>query len=129
MAYRILADTVLVIHLGFILFVVAGGLLVPWRRGIAWVHLPAAAWGALIEFMGWICPLTPLELWARSRAGATGSTGGFVEPYLLPVVYPSALTREVQILLGALVLIVNLAVYAWIVRRRLGRLASRSGLD
>ena len=129
MAYRILADTVLVIHLGFILFVVAGGLLVPWRRGIAWVHLPAAAWGALIEFMGWICPLTPLELWARSRAGATGSTGGFIEHYLLPVVYPSALTREVQILLGALVLIVNLAVYAWIVRRRLGRLASRSGLD
>lgn len=129
MAYRILADTVLVVHLGFILFVVAGGLLVPWRSGVAWVHLPAVAWGALIEFMGWICPLTPLELWARSRAGETGYTGGFIEHYLLPVVYPSGLTREVQIVLGALVLIVNLAVYAWVVRRRLGPLASRSEID
>ena len=129
MAYRILADTVLVIHLSFILFVVAGGFLVRWRSGVAWVHIPAVAWGALIEFMGWICPLTPLEIWARSRAGETGYTGGFIEHYLLPVVYPSALTHEVQIALGALVLIVNLFIYAWIFRRRfeLGPLASRSG--
>jgi hypothetical protein len=119
MAYRILADTVLVIHLSFILFVVAGGFLVRWRSCVAWVHIPAVVWGALIEFMGWICPLTPLEICARSRAGETGYTGGFIEHYLLPVVYPRALTQEVQIALGVLVLIVNLCIYAWIVRRRL----------
>ena len=126
MAYRIFADSVLVIHLGFILFVVAGGLLVRWRIGVAWVHLPAVAWGALIEFRGWICPLTPLEIWARSRAGETGYTGGFIEHYLLPVVYPRGLTQEVQIVLGAAVLVVNLAVYAWVLRRRRrdGQLAS-----
>jgi hypothetical protein len=114
MVYRILADTVLVIHLSFILFVVAGGFLVRWRTAVAWVHIPAVAWGALIEFMGWICPLTPLEVWARSRAGETGYAGGFIEHYLLPIVYPGALTHEVQIVLGVLVLIVNLSLYAWI---------------
>ena len=120
MAYQLLADTVLVIHLGFILFVVSGGFLVRWRRSVAWVHLPAVGWGALIEFMGWICPLTPLENWARSRAGETGYAGGFVEHYLLPVVYPAALTRDVQIALGVAVLIVNLSIYAWVFGRRSG---------
>ena len=124
MAYRILADTVLVIHLSFILFVVAGGLLVRRWRGVAWVHIPAAAWGALIEFMGWVCPLTPLEIWARSRAGGTGYSGGFVEHYLLPVVYPAALTHEIQMVLGASVLILNVFIYAWIfghgMKRRAG---------
>ena len=115
MAHRILADAVLVLHASFILFVVAGGLLVRWRRRVAWLHLPAVAWGALIEFRGWICPLTPLEIWARSRAGETGFSGGFIEHYLLPVVYPGALTRELQIALGALVLVVNALVYAWVV--------------
>jgi len=114
MAYRILADTVLVIHLSFILFVVAGGFLVRRWRGVAWVHIPAVAWGALIEFMGWVCPLTPLEIWARSRSGGTGYSGGFIEHYLLPVVYPAALTHETQIVLGALVLILNVCIYAWI---------------
>ena len=118
MAYRILADTVLVIHLSFILFVVVGGFLVRWRMGVAWAHLPAVAWSALIEFMGWICPLTPLEIWARSRAGETGYSGGFIEHYLLPVVYPRALTHEVPIVLGVLVLIVNVAIYAWVIGRR-----------
>ena len=115
MAHRILADTVLVVHASFILFVVAGGLLVRWRKGVAWLHVPALAWGALIEFRGWICPLTPLEIWARSRAGETGFSGGFIDHYLLPIVYPGALTREVQIVLGALVLIVNALVYAWVI--------------
>lgn len=123
MAYQLLADTVLVVHLGFILFVVAGGFLVRWRRSVAWVHLPAAGWGALIEFMGWICPLTPLENWARLRAGETGYTGGFVEHYLLPVVYPAALTRDVQIALGAAVLIINLSIYAWVFGRGFGSTA------
>ena len=124
MAYRILADAVLVIHLGFIVFVVVGGFLVRWRRVVAWLHLPAVAWAALIEFMGWVCPLTPLELWARSRAGETGYTGGFIEHYLLPVVYPAALTHEVQIVLGALVLVINVFVYAWVVGRAIGRAAA-----
>jgi hypothetical protein len=115
MAHRILADAVLVVHASFILFVVAGGLLVRWRKGVAWLHVPALAWGALIEFRGWICPLTPLEIWARSRAGETGFSGGFIDHYLLPIVYPGALTREVQIVLGALVLIVNALVYAWVI--------------
>ena len=124
MAYRTLADAILVVHMGFILFVVGGGFLVRRWRGVAWVHLPAVAWGALIEFMGWVCPLTPLEIWARSRAGGTGYSGGFIEHYLLPVVYPAALTHETQIVLGALVLIVNVLVYAWIsghgIKRRAG---------
>ena len=117
MAYRFLADAVLAVHMGFIVFVVAGGFLVRWRNAAAWVHIPAVAWGALIEFMGWVCPLTPLEIWARSRAGETGYAGGFVEHYLLPLVYPADLTREVQIALGALVLIVNVSIYAWIAGR------------
>ncbi len=124
MAYRILADAVLVVHMSFILFVVGGGFLVPRWRGVAWVHIPAVAWGALIEFMGWVCPLTPLEIWARSRAGGTGYSGGFIEHYLLPVVYPAALTHETQIVLGALVLILNVFIYAWIsghgIKRRAG---------
>ncbi len=123
MAHRILADAVLVVHASFILFVVAGGLLVRWRRRVAWLHVPAVAWGALIEFRGWICPLTPLEIWARSRAGETGFSGGFIEHYLLPVVYPGALTREVQIVLGALVLVVNALVYAWVIYGGLERKA------
>ncbi len=124
MAYRILADAVLVVHMSFILFVVGGGFLVRRWRGVAWVHIPAVAWGALIEFMGWVCPLTPLEIWARSRAGGTGYSGGFIEHYLLPVVYPAALTHEIQIVLGALVLILNVFIYAWIsghgIKRRAG---------
>jgi hypothetical protein len=124
MAYQLLADTVLVVHLSFILFVVAGGFLVRWRRGVAWVHLPAAGWGALIEFMGWVCPLTPLEIWSRSRAGDIGYAGGFIEHYLLPVVYPAALTRDVQIALGAVVLVVNVSVYAWVFGRRSKRPAA-----
>jgi hypothetical protein len=95
--------------------------LVLWRTAVAWVHLPAVVWGALIEFTGWICPLTPLEVWARVRAGETGYSGGFVEHYLLPVVYPTDLTRDAQVVLGCLVLIVNLAVYGWVIRRRLDR--------
>ena len=117
MGFRILADAILVVHLGFILFVVAGGFLVRWRKGVAWVHVPTVAWGALIEFMGWVCPLTPLEIWARSKAGETGYAGGFIEHYLLPVVYPAALTDDVQMVLGTLVLVVNVTIYTWVIRK------------
>jgi len=114
MLYRALADTLVVLHLTFVLFVVAGGLLVlKWRRAM-WVHLPAAAWGVLIEFSGWICPLTPLENWLRAKGGDAGYAGGFIEHYLLPVLYPAGLTRNVQIVLGLLALLVNVAVYSYV---------------
>jgi hypothetical protein len=102
-----------------VLFVVAGGFLVLRKRWVMLLHLPAAAWGALIEFQGWICPLTPLENSLRQRGGQAGYGGGFVEHYLLPVLYPSALTRGIQLGLGILVLLINAAIY-WtvLVRRR-----------
>lgn len=118
MVYRLLADGVVVLHLAFTVFVVAGGLLVArWPR-VAALHLPAAAWGALIEFGGWICPLTPLENSLRMRGGQAGYAGGFVERYLLAVLYPDGLTREIQVALGVLVLAVNAGVYAWVFARR-----------
>jgi Protein of Unknown function (DUF2784) len=112
----ILADVVVGLHVGFVLFVVLGGLLVlRWPR-VAWLHLPAAVWGALIEFAGWICPLTPLENRLRQASGASEYAGGFVEHYLLPVLYPAELTRGVQYVLGAGVLVVNAVVYWWVLR-------------
>ena len=113
-----LADLVVVLHFLFVLFVVLGGLLVlrwPW---VAYLHVPTAIWGALIEFMGWVCPLTPLEKRLREDAGLAGYEGGFVEHYILPALYPSALTRGVQIVLGSLVIGVNLAIYARVLRSR-----------
>jgi hypothetical protein len=111
MAYGILADLVMVAHLGFVLFVVLGGVLVLYWRPALYVHLPAAVWGVLIEFAGWTCPLTPLENWLRQLGQEAGYTGGFVEHYLLAVLYPESLTRKVQITLGAVVLVVNLLLY------------------
>jgi hypothetical protein len=116
MIYQILADIVLVIHLLFIVFVVAGGLLVMRKRWVAWLHLPAAVWGALIEFMGWYCPLTPLENDLRQLAGQSGYEGGFIEHYLLPVIYPDGLTREIQLMLGTIVVVINLAIYIYVLR-------------
>lgn len=113
MGYRLAADAVLVVHALFVAFVVLGGFLVlRWPRA-AWLHLPCAAWGALIEFAGWICPLTPLENRLRRLGGEAGYEGGFVETYVLATLYPEGLTREVQVGLGVLVLAVNGAVYAW----------------
>jgi hypothetical protein len=107
--------------------VIAGGFLVlRWRR-LMLLHLPAAAWGALIEFQGWICPLTPLENWLRRRGGEAGYGGGFVEHYLLPLLYPSGLTRTVQVVLGLLVIAVNCTLY-WLVFRRRPSSPARTGL-
>jgi len=112
-----MADLVVAVHFLFVLFVVLGGLLVlRWPR-VAYLHIPAAAWGVAIEFAGWVCPLTPLENSLRRQAGGTGYSGGFIEHYILPILYPSALTREVQLLLGLLVIVVNLTVYAIVFRR------------
>jgi hypothetical protein len=118
MLYEVLADALLILHLCFILFVVFGGLLVlRWPR-LAWMHLPAVVWGALVEIAGWICPLTPLEIALRRGAGGAAYDSSFVEHYLVPAIYPSTLTREVQIVLGAIVLAINVAVYGVVWRRR-----------
>lgn len=112
MAYSLAAGLVVALHAAFVVFVVAGGLLVlRWPR-VAWLHLPAAVWGAMIEFRGWVCPLTPLEQMLWEKAGRQGYTGGFIEHYLVPVLYPSGLTRSTQIALGVLVVSINVAVYA-----------------
>ena len=117
MIYKLLADGVFLIHLAFVLFVVFGGIAV-WRMPqLAWLHLPAVVWGALIEFGGWICPLTPWEQSLRLLAGQQGYSGGFVEHYLVPILYPAALTRDIQIVLGVLVLLINGFAYVFIVRR------------
>ena len=115
--YLLLADLILLVHMAFVVFVLFGGLLVLRWRWIAWAHLPAAAWGAVIEFSGWICPLTPLENWLRAQAGQTGHHSDFVAYYLLPVLYPDGLTRDVQLMLGMIVLAINISVYGWLWRR------------
>jgi hypothetical protein len=121
MAHRLAADAVLIAHAAFVVFVVLGGLLAwRWSRA-ALLHLPAAAWGAWIEFSGGICPLTPLENRLRHAAGQAGYDGGFVEHYLLALIYPEGLTREVQIALGVAVIVINAAVYGVLVRRALRR--------
>jgi len=119
MAYRLLADCVVVVHALFVAFVVLGGFLV-WRwRWMAWAHVPAAVWGAVIEYQGWICPLTPLENALRARAGLAGYTGGFVEHYLIPTLYPAGLTRPTQVVLGSVVVLVNIVAYGIAVRQAL----------
>ncbi len=111
MSYRLMADIVVVTHLAFTIFVLLGGILAIWWRKVVWLHIPAAVWGALIEFAGWICPLTPLENRLRVKGGEAGYPGGFVEEYILPVIYPAGLTREIQIILGIFVITVNLVIY------------------
>jgi len=121
MFFRGLADLVVLAHLAFIVFVALGGLLALRWRWIPWVQLPAAVWGAVIEVGGWICPLTPLENGLRERAGAAGYAGGFVEHYVLPVVYPGSLTRGVQIFLAVVVVVANAAIYFLVWRRAIRR--------
>jgi hypothetical protein len=110
--YSLLADLVLLLHLAFILFVLLGGLLVLRRPRLAWLHLPAAAWGVMVELAGWYCPLTPLENRFRALAGEARYAGDFIQHYLLAAIYPEGLTREVQIGLGLIALLVNAALYA-----------------
>jgi len=117
MLFRIAADLLVVIHLGFICFVVIGGFLVLKWRWVGLLHIPSALWGALIEFQDWLCPITPLEIQLRQISGQSGYTGGFIEHYILPIVYPSYLTHEVQIILGSFVVVVNIAVYGWIISK------------
>jgi hypothetical protein len=116
--YRVLADLVVLAHVGFVAFVVLGGLLVPrWPR-IAVAHLSAVAWAVFVELSGLICPLTPLENSLRERAGDTAYAGDFVDRYLLRCLYPDGLTRDVQVALGVGALVLNLLVYGYVLRRR-----------
>lgn len=126
MLIRWLADLVVGLHLLFVAFVVLGGLLtLRWPR-VAWIHVPAALWGIAVEYAGWICPLTPLENWLRRQAGQAGYPGGFVEHYLLPLLYPADLARPTQWVLGTLVLAINVAIYGHLLAKRKG---SRSSLS
>ena len=130
MFYRWLADAVVVLHGAFVVFVLVGGFLaVRWPR-LKWVHLPAAVWGVLIEYAGWVCPLTPLENVLRARAGEAGYAGGFVEHYVLQALYPDDLTSSVRWVLGSIALTVNLAAYAlmWRRTRRRSAFEANSGI-
>lgn len=122
------ADAVMALHFAFVVFVGLGGLLV--LRDLRWsvLHVPAALWGACISFFGWICPLTPLEIELRRRAGEAGYDGGFIDHYLAAVVYPDGLTREAQIALGVAVVVINGVVYAVAIARHRRRRAKRRPL-
>ena len=117
MLYRLAADLVVILHLTFVVFAIAGGALAFLHRRWIWAHLPCALWAAFIEFAGWLCPLTPLENWLRERGGEAGYEGGFVEHYLMPVLYPENLTRGIQIALGLFVVLLNGVIYTLVIRR------------
>lgn len=120
------ADVVVALHAAFVVFVVLGGLAaLRWPR-TALLHVPAAAWGAAVEFAGWTCPLTPLEVALRHAAGEAGYAEGYLAQYLWPLLYPVGLTQEVQWLLGAAVVVVNIAVYGWVIRSRVRPVTRRA---
>ena len=118
MPYGILADIVVLIHLGFVFFAVVGGIFIIWWRWVIWLHLPALLWAVWIECIGGICPLTPLENWLRLKGGQGGYEGNFIATYMLPVLYPAALTRNMQFILAILVIVINIAVYGAIFHKR-----------
>lgn len=125
MSHAIGASLVLLLHLAFVLFVVGGAVLVArWPR-LAWLHLPAAAWGCFVELTGRGCPLTALENTLRLRAGLDGYAGGFIEHYILALLYPGGLTRDVQLVLAAAVALINLVLYGWVFARARRRAAGR----
>jgi len=117
MGYRLLANAVVLLHAAFVAFVVLGGFLAWRRRSLVWAHLPCAVWGVLLEYRGWICPLTPVENDLRRRAGLAGYHGGFIEHYVIPTLYPADLTPPKQVALGTLALLVNVVAYGVLVRR------------
>jgi uncharacterized protein DUF2784 len=122
--YHVLANLVLMLHAVFVAFVVFGALLVAKWRKLIWIHLIAVAWGVLIEFAGIICPLTPLEVRLRRLGGDAGYEGDFIEHYVTQLLYPTGLTREIQIWLGLAALLLNVLTYSWLLTRRGGRRGS-----
>lgn len=117
MLYRLAADLLVLIHFSFVIFVVLGGLLVFRWPKVAWAHLPAAAWGAWIEFAGAVCPLTPWEKSLRAKAGGDIYDGGFIDNYIIPLIYPPGLSEDVATLLGFFVLGINFLIYSMVVYR------------
>ncbi len=126
MLSQLIADFLVVIHFAFIIFVMTGGFLVLRWRWIILLHIPAALWGALVEFQGWFCPLTHLEDYFRQRGGYHGE---FIEHYILPLVYPPGLSRQLQICFAITVLITNCAVYAWVLVRHSRRKKRRTKIS
>ena len=118
--YQYLADGVVILHLLFIVYGLLGGLIALWRRWAILLHLPLAIGVSVIEFTGWTCPLTPLEKWLREQGGVEAYGGGFVEYYLIPIIYPPGLTPQIQIILGVIALGTNLLVYGYVFYRRYG---------
>ena len=120
MLYWLAAHVIVLVHLGFILFVTFGGLLLLRNRKWVWVHLPVVVWGSLVELTGWVCPLTPLENWLRAKGGHEIYREAFIEHYIMPIIYPSGYTRGFQIFLGISVIAINLFLYAWAYHRNKG---------
>jgi len=116
---RAAADTIVALHLAFIVFVVLGALLTLRWKWVVWLHVPAFVWGAFVEFFGAVCPLTPLEQHLRIAAGEQGYTGGFIERYIVPAIYPAGLTASMQVIIGAFVIGINAAIYGWLFYRHL----------
>jgi hypothetical protein len=102
-----------------VLFVVFGGLLLFWSKRVVWIHVPCVLWAIFIEFSGWICPLTPLEISLRIKGGGVGYRSGFIEHYIFPILYPTVLTRRLQFFLGILVFVINLVIYCWAFRLKM----------
>lgn len=117
-SYRIGADIIMLLHILFIFFVVFGSLLALYRKWIIWLHIPVVLWGVAIEVIGWICPLTPLENALRRAAGQDGYSGGFVEHYLISIIYPDGLTRGGQLVLAGLIIVANILLYGIVLKRR-----------
>jgi hypothetical protein len=118
MLYNAVANLLMIVHFCFILFVILGGLLLFWWPRLAFVHLPAAAWGVMIELNRWICPLTPLEQYMRRAAEQEGYTGGFIDHYINPLIYPEGLTPQIQLILGVSVLLLNAVIYGILLLQR-----------
>ncbi len=127
MIYRILADLVVLIHFSFIIFVVTGGFFViKWKKAV-FFHIPAVIWGVIIEFTGWICPLTPLENKFRIAGGEAGFTGGFIDKYIVDLIYPEGLTRSIQMLLGFTVIVINILIYGYLIYNQAKQKTNLSG--
>lgn len=121
MFYLIAANLLVILHLGFVCFLILGGFLVlKWKRTL-YLHIPAAVWGALIEFQGWMCPLTSLEQQLRKMGYQSGYSEGFIEHYILPLLYPSFLTSDIQVVLGTFVIIINILIYGWVIMQLIRR--------
>ncbi len=125
MLFRLLADAAAFAHFAFVIFVALGGLLVLRWRKLAWIHLPAAIWGAVIELTDWECPLTSYENMFRIKAGLQGYSEGFIAHHIYQLIYPAGLTRSVQLAIALFVFVVNTAIYAKVfpIRRRRSRQA------